>query len=182
MDGLPDAEHPVEHVRMATLPGMWERTITLGSAGKTFSVTGWKIGWAIAPAPLAHAMLMAHQWIPFTVATPLQEAVAVGLEQADERDYFHLAGAMYQAKRDKLLAALGRCGADADAPDGSYFILLDTSRSGRASPGRRAARCRVCRWLTTRGRRGRHSAQPILQRAAQAFDRQPGPLHLLQDR
>ncbi len=70
---------PTEHVRMATLPGMWERTITLGSAGKTFSVTGWKIGWAITSATLVHAVLMAHQWIPFTVATPLQEAVAIAL-------------------------------------------------------------------------------------------------------
>lgn len=104
----PEAGRVVEHIRMATLPGMWERTITLGSAGKTFSVTGWKIGWAIGPEHLIHAIQMAHQWIPFSVATPLQEAVAIGIEQADERDYYAWLSQMYQAKRGKLLASLER--------------------------------------------------------------------------
>lgn len=67
-----------QHTRIASLPGMWERTVTLGSAGKTFSATGWKVGWAIAPEHLARAIALAHQWIPFCVSTPLQEAVAVG--------------------------------------------------------------------------------------------------------
>ena len=81
-------DRPGEHVRIATLPGMWERTITLGSAGKTFSVTGWKIGWAIAPAPLARAMFQAHQWILFAVATPFQEAVAIAFETGQANGYF----------------------------------------------------------------------------------------------
>ena len=85
---------------------MWERTVTLGSAGKTFSVTGWKIGWAIAPRPLAAAILMAHQWIPFAVSTPLQEAVAVALEDAAPRDYFRWLSDMYLAKRDRLISCL----------------------------------------------------------------------------
>jgi aspartate/methionine/tyrosine aminotransferase len=145
----PAAGRVVEHVRIATLPGMWERTVTLGSAGKTFSVTGWKIGWAIAPQHLAHAVLMAHQWIPFAVATPLQEAVAVALERAVDEDYFGWLGAMYQAKRDKLLAALTAVGLTPVAPDGSYFVLFDTGQLDVpvASGARRDVA--VCRWLTT---------------------------------
>jgi aspartate/methionine/tyrosine aminotransferase len=145
----PGAGRPVEHVRMATLPGMWERTVTLGSAGKTFSVTGWKIGWAIAPPRLAQAILMAHQWIPFAVATPLQEAVAVALEEAGERGYFGWLRTMYQAKRDRLLAALAAAGLPPMTPDGSYFIVVDTgSLPLEAPPGERRD-VHVCRWLTS---------------------------------
>jgi len=144
----PDPARTVEHVRMATLPGMWERTITLGSAGKTFSVTGWKIGWAIAPAHLAHAVLMAHQWIPFAVSTPMQEAVAVALEIAPKRDYFTWLSQMYQAKRDKLLGALDAVGLTPVRPDGSYFILVDTSRLDvPVEPGVRRD-VSLCRWFT----------------------------------
>jgi aspartate/methionine/tyrosine aminotransferase len=144
-----DANNPVEHVRIATLPGMWERTVTLGSAGKTFSVTGWKIGWAITPKPIAHAIQMAHQWIPFTVATPLQEAIAVGLEQVQERDYFNWLSTMYRGKRDKLLAALANVGLRATAPDGSYFILFDTSDLDVPIPEGERRDVAICRWLTT---------------------------------
>ena len=145
----PAAGRSVEHVRIATLPGMWSRTVTLGSAGKTFSATGWKIGWAIAPAYLAHAVLMAHQWIPFAVATPLQEAVAVGLEQADERGYFAELSALYQGKRDRLLAGLEEVGLTPVRPDGSYFILFDTSKLDVPVPAGMRRDVAVCRWLTT---------------------------------
>lgn len=118
---------PAEHVRIATLPGMWERTITLGSAGKSFSVTGWKIGWAIAPTRLAGAINLAHQWIPFAVATPLQEAVAIALEEAQKGSYFLWLAEMYQSKRDRLMQALLEAGLTPIRPDGSYFIVADTS-------------------------------------------------------
>ena len=136
------------HVRIATLPGMWERTVTLGSAGKTFSVTGWKIGWAIAPRPLAHAILMAHQWIPFAVSTPMQEAVAVALEQAEARGYFPWLSTMYQAKRDFLLAVLADVGLTPMRPDGSYFIVVDTSRLAVPVPPNVRRDVAICRWLT----------------------------------
>ena len=139
---------PAGHVRIATLPGMWERTVTLGSAGKTFSVTGWKIGWAIAPPRLAHAVLMAHQWIPFAVSTPLQEAVAVALEQAGERGYFAWLGAMYQAKRDRLLTVLDTAGLTPIVPDGSYFIIVDTTSLDVPVPAGTRRDVAVCRWLT----------------------------------
>ncbi len=139
---------PAEHVRIATLPGMWERTVTLGSAGKTFSVTGWKIGWAIAPPRLAHAVLMAHQWIPFAVSTPMQEAVAVALEQAEPRCYFAWLSALYQAKRDRLLGVLDDIGLTPMAPDGSYFIIVDTSKINVPVTGDSRRDVAVCRWLT----------------------------------
>ena len=144
----PTAQRPVEHVRLATLPGMWERTVTLGSAGKSFSVTGWKIGWAIAPPHLAHALTMAHQWIPFAVATPLQEAIAVALEQAEERDYFAELRTMYQAKRDVLLNALDDVGLTPMTPDGSYFIVVDTSKLPVDVPPGARRDVAVCRWFT----------------------------------
>lgn len=144
----PDPARTVEHVRMATLPGMWERTVTLGSAGKTFSVTGWKIGWAIAPAPIAHAVLMAHQWIPFVVATPLQEAVAAAFELAPAHDYFNELSAMYRRKRDKLLGGLQAAGLRPTIPDGSYFILFDTSTLDVPVAEGERRDVAVCKWLT----------------------------------
>ncbi len=143
-----DPARTVEHRRIATLPGMWERTITLGSAGKTFSVTGWKIGWAIAPAHLVHAINMAHQWIPFAVATPLQEAVGIALETAPQQDYFTWLSGMYQAKRDKLLNALNAAGLKPVCPDGSYFILVDTSHLDVALEAGSPRDFSLCRWFT----------------------------------
>lgn len=140
---------PIRHVRMATLPGMWERTLTLGSAGKTFSVTGWKIGWAIGPAHLVHAVNMAHQWIPFAVATPLQEAVAIAFELAPSRDYYTWLATMYQAKRDTLYHALESVNLRPVRPDGSYFILADTSRLDVPVPAGMRRDVAVARWFAT---------------------------------
>jgi N-succinyldiaminopimelate aminotransferase len=140
---------PIAHVRIATLPGMWERTLTLGSAGKTFSVTGWKIGWAIGPAPLVHAVLMAHQWIPFTVATPLQEAVATAFEQAPQEDYYRWLATTYEAKRDKLMGALSEVGLTPVRPDGSYFIIVATGHLDVPVPEGVRRDVAVARWFTT---------------------------------
>jgi kynurenine--oxoglutarate transaminase/cysteine-S-conjugate beta-lyase/glutamine--phenylpyruvate transaminase len=139
---------PAEHVRIATLPGMWERTVTLGSAGKTFSVTGWKIGWAIAPPQLTHAIVMAHQWIPFAVSTPMQEAVAVALEESADRGYFAWLSQMYQAKRDHLLTVLDAVGLTPMTPDGSYFIIVDTAALDAPVAVGERRDVAVCRWLT----------------------------------
>ena len=116
---------PAQHVRIATLPGMWERTITLGSAGKTFSVTGWKIGWAIAPAPLANAINLAHQWIPFAVTTPLQEAVAIAFEEAAKGEYFPWLAEMYQSRARPANASAGRC---RTRPHAARWLLLHRRR------------------------------------------------------
>ncbi len=119
-----------EHLRLASLPGMWERTITLGSAGKTFSVTGWKIGWAVAAAPLSEAIRKVHQWVTYAVSTPLQNAVADALEEADSRGYDAWLREMYQGKRDLLVGALRRSGFRPYVPEGTYFILADFSPWG----------------------------------------------------
>jgi len=110
-----------EHVRLATLPGMAERTVTISSHGKTFSFTGWKIGWAIAPPDLTLGVRRAHQFITFATATPLQHAAAAALALDDE--YYASLAADYQGKRDFLGNALRDVGLDVSTPDGTYFIM-----------------------------------------------------------
>jgi N-succinyldiaminopimelate aminotransferase len=112
-----------EHLRLATLPGMWERTLTLSGAGKTFSCTGWRIGWAIGPASLQEALCRLRQFTVFAAATPLQYAVAAGLGFPDS--YFRRLGAEYQARRDYLAHALAACGLPPRRPEGGFFILTD---------------------------------------------------------
>jgi N-succinyldiaminopimelate aminotransferase len=114
-----------QHVRLATLPGMWERTLTLGGAGKTFSCTGWRIGWAIGPAPLQEALCRLRQFTVFAAATPLQFGVAAGLDLPDA--YFRQLAAGYQGRRDFLQKALAACGLKPNSPEGSFFILTDIS-------------------------------------------------------
>jgi N-succinyldiaminopimelate aminotransferase len=122
------------HVRLATLPGMWQRTLTLSGAGKTFSCTGWRIGWAIGPEPLQAALCRLRQFTVFASATPFQFAVAAGLGSPD--DYFRRLAADYQARRDCLVDALAACGLKPTRPAGSFFILTDVSPFGPAD-GRR---------------------------------------------
>jgi N-succinyldiaminopimelate aminotransferase len=122
-----------KHVRLATLPGMWERTLTLSGAGKTFSCTGWRIGWAIGPAPFQDALCRLRQFTVFASATPLQFAVAAGLHFPDA--YFRQMAADYQARRDFMVDRLTACGLKPTKPAGSFFILTDIS-SIRPTNGR----------------------------------------------
>jgi aspartate/methionine/tyrosine aminotransferase len=115
------------HLSIASLPGGFERTLTISSIGKTFSVTGWKIGWVVAPSTLIHAVRMAHQWIPFAVATPLQIASAKALEQAATNDYYDDLKVMYETKRDLLVSALSDTPFKPLEPQGSYFVVADSS-------------------------------------------------------
>ena len=112
------------HVPMATLPGMRERTITISSFGKTFSLTGWKIGWAAGPPELAGAVRAAHQFITFATATPLQQGAAVALARAGEGYYRDLL-AGYREKRDFLVRELQRIGFRVASPAGAYFVCAD---------------------------------------------------------
>ncbi|KAI8817180.1 pyridoxal phosphate-dependent transferase [Fimicolochytrium jonesii] len=121
----PDSVSPF--IKFASLPGMFERTITVGSIGKMFGVTGWKIGWALGPPEIVRAIWLVHQYIPFTVVTPLQEATAVCLEQTLTNGYFERTIQEYQACRDKLHAALQSVGLTPTLPHGGYFILADTT-------------------------------------------------------
>jgi N-succinyldiaminopimelate aminotransferase len=118
----------VEHVPMATLPGMFERTLTLSSAGKSYSFTGWKVGWATGPAELVGAVLAAKQWLTFTSGSPLQPAVAVALDE--EPDFPRDLGRDLQARRDLLLAGLAEAGITAFVPQGTYFATASVRELG----------------------------------------------------
>ena len=111
------------HIPLMTLPGLRERTMRIGSAGKTFSLTGWKVGYVTAPASIAGNVAKAHQNLTFTTAPNLQRAVAVGLAKGD--DYFASLSGALQAKRDRLAAGLASLGLDVLTAKGSYFISAD---------------------------------------------------------
>jgi N-succinyldiaminopimelate aminotransferase len=114
-----------EHVPLATLPGMAERTLTISSIGKTFSVTGWKIGWACGPAELVGAVRGAKQFMTFAGGTPLQHAAAVALGIAEAHGA-RLAAEL-KSKRDRLCAGLERAGFEVLRPAGTYFVNADVS-------------------------------------------------------
>ena len=111
------------HVPMATLPGMRERTITISSFGKTFSLTGWKIGWAAAPPELTAAVRAAHQFVTFATATPLQHGAATALAAGPE--YYAALLAEYGDRRDYLSRELSRLGFVLRPPQGTYFVCAD---------------------------------------------------------
>ncbi len=113
------------HVPLMCLPGMRDRCMRIGSAGKTFSLTGWKIGYVTAAAPLAGVVAKAHQNLTFTSAPNLQRAVALGLAK-DDAYFAGLAGAL-EAKRDRLAAGLDALGLPTLRSDGSYFVTADFS-------------------------------------------------------
>lgn len=122
--------YDAEHVRMATLPGMWERTVTMSSLGKSFSFTGWKIGWTIAPPELGAGVRAAHQFLTFCSATPLQHGAAAALGAGD--DYYDAFRAEYRARRDLLVDGLARLGFNVFVPHGTYFVLADHTPFGFA--------------------------------------------------
>ncbi|HMQ29599.1 MAG TPA: aminotransferase class I/II-fold pyridoxal phosphate-dependent enzyme [Chloroflexaceae bacterium] len=131
------------HVPIATLPGMWERTLTINSTGKTFSVTGWKIGYAVGPAWLNDALRSAHQWITFATATPLQAAAAAALEGALSNGYYGQLRAEYAERYELLRATLEGAGLPTLPTEGSYFIMADIGATGFAGD------VEFCRWLTS---------------------------------
>ncbi|MFY1704351.1 MULTISPECIES: pyridoxal phosphate-dependent aminotransferase [Micromonospora] len=121
-----DADHP--HVPLATLPGMRERTLRISSAGKTFSCTGWKIGWASGPAALVSALLRVKQFLTFVNAAPLQPAVAVALALPDA--YYTGFRDDLQQRRDQLTAGLTGAGFEVLTPEGTYFVTADIAGLG----------------------------------------------------
>lgn len=121
-----------EHVRIASLPGMWDRTITVGSAGKTFSVTGWKLGWSYGPESLMRSVQLFHQNCIYTCPTPIQEAVAESFEIETKKigqpdSYWgNLAKAMKE-QRDLMVKVLKDANMEPTIPEGGYFLLAETS-------------------------------------------------------
>jgi len=116
-----------EHHRIATFPGMWERTVTVGSAGKAFAATGWRVGWLIGPKWIMQPTLAATTRIVFCTNSPLQEAAACGFEQVKERKFFETQREEYLERRGILVRAFDKMGLKYTLPDGGYFILLDVS-------------------------------------------------------
>jgi len=129
-----------KHAPMASIPGMRDRTITISSFGKTFSLTGWKIGWAAAPPNLTAAVRAAHQFVTFATATPLQYAAAAALDAP--KSYYAELLASYRSKRDYLTSELAAIGFDVHPAHGTYFCCAGFSRF---HDGDDAA---FCKWLT----------------------------------
>jgi aminotransferase len=121
-----------EHVSMASLPGMRERTVTMGSYSKTFSITGWRIGYAAASEPLARAIGMVNDLYYNCAPAPLQRAVAVGIETYGPEFYTDLAKT-YRKKRDIFCELLTEIGLDPIVPKGAYYVLADNRRLGAAN-------------------------------------------------
>jgi N-succinyldiaminopimelate aminotransferase len=111
------------HTRLATLPGMAHRTLTISSLGKTFSVTGWKVGWAVGPAPLVNAVNQARQFITYAVASPLQAAAATALKLPVS--FYEKLRIDYQSRRDRMIGVLEHVGFKVLKPSGSYFVMVD---------------------------------------------------------
>jgi N-succinyldiaminopimelate aminotransferase len=120
----------VEHVPLASLPGMRERTIVVSSSGKTFSFTGWKIGWVCAPAQLVQAVRTVKQFLTYVNGAPFQHAIATALALDDT--YYKAFAHGLQRKRDLLLDGLRAAGFTAYVPDGTYFITTDITPFGES--------------------------------------------------
>jgi N-succinyldiaminopimelate aminotransferase len=117
-----------EHVPICTLPGMWDRTLTISSAGKTFSFTGWKVGWVSGPADLVASVYSAKQWLTFSNAAPMQPAVAQALDK--ETGFYEGLARDLQAKRDLLCEGLAGLDVDVHVPEATYFVTTDVRRYG----------------------------------------------------
>ncbi|MBN8550166.1 MAG: pyridoxal phosphate-dependent aminotransferase [Deltaproteobacteria bacterium] len=116
-----------EHISMASLPGMFEHTITMSSYSKTFAITGWRIGFVAAPAEVADVLRVAFDQLYVCAPTPLQHGVATAIENVGEQYYVSLKKE-YRHKREMLLAALSAAGFAPNVPQGAYYILADTSK------------------------------------------------------
>lgn len=129
------------HVPMASLPGMWERTLTIGSTGKTFSMTGWKIGYAIGPDYLSRSLRAVHQFVTFATATPFQVAMADALNLSEESGYYETLRKEYDDRRRMLADSMTAAGLEPLPIQGSYFLTADVSSFGFESD------MAFCRWL-----------------------------------
>jgi aminotransferase len=117
-----------EHVSMAALDGMRERTVTVSGLSKTWSVTGWRIGWCLAPSDLTNAIRKVHDFLTVGAAHPLQVAIAEAL-QLPPSFYVELLGD-YHERRDAIVSGLRECGFEANAPDGAYYVMAGIGAFG----------------------------------------------------
>ena len=122
---------PYTHTYFASLPGMWERTISCSSLSKTYSITGWRLGYTIAPAEITDRIKKVHDFLTVGAAAPLQEAVIPGLRFG--RDYYDELLKTYTHKRDLFVQGLDAIGLEHTTPQGAYYVLMDISRYGYKS-------------------------------------------------
>ena len=122
---------PYTHTYFASLPGMWERTISCSSLSKTYSITGWRLGYTIAPAEITDRIKKVHDFLTVGAAAPLQEAVIPGLRFG--RDYYDELLKIYTHKRDLFVQGLDAIGLEHTTPQGAYYVLMDISRYGYKS-------------------------------------------------
>ncbi|MEK6702202.1 MAG: aminotransferase class I/II-fold pyridoxal phosphate-dependent enzyme [Planctomycetota bacterium] len=135
------------HISIATLPGMAGRTVTLGSVGKSYNLTGWKVGWAIAWPELTAGVRAAHQFLTFATATPMQHGAAAIINNGEET--ISKTRAMFIANRDKLAEALSEIGFHVFRSDGTYFLMVDHTPVSRGlGLGGDVDDQVFCRWLT----------------------------------
>mmetsp|Transcript_23921 Transcript_23921/g.70453 ORF Transcript_23921/g.70453 Transcript_23921/m.70453 type:complete len:439 (-) Transcript_23921:439-1755(-) len=145
----------LEHVRFATLPGMWERTISVYSAGKTFSCTGWRVGYMVAPSDITAHLLKAQSITAHSNAAPLEQAVAESLRAAETNGYYQELPALLEGKRNIIASALARAGLRPMVSGGGYFLMCDTSHlpvdapaSGPNTPLAERRDFLACKYLT----------------------------------
>ena len=119
---------PYQHTYFATLPGMWQRTISCSSLSKTYSITGWRLGYTIAPPEITDRIKKVHDFLTVGAAAPLQEAVIPGLRFGQE--YYNDLLATYTRKRDLFVEGLDAIGLQHTVPQGAYYILMDISEFG----------------------------------------------------
>ncbi|NLT08291.1 MAG: pyridoxal phosphate-dependent aminotransferase [Ruminococcus sp.] len=122
---------PHKHIYFASLPDMWERTISCSSLSKTYSITGWRLGYVIAPPHIIDTVKKVHDFLTVGAAAPLQEAAVTGLRFGD--DYYKWLQDKYTEKRDLFLKGLDDIGIQHTIPEGAYYILLDISEFGYKS-------------------------------------------------
>ena len=119
---------PYQHIYFASLPGMWERTISCSSLSKTYSITGWRLGYTIAPAEITERLKKVHDFLTVGAAAPLQEAIVPALKFG--QDYYDGLLEKYTHKRDLFLKGLDDIGLEHTVPEGAYYILMDISEFG----------------------------------------------------
>jgi len=130
---------PAVHTYFAALPGMFERTITCGSLSKTYSITGWRLGYTIAPARVTAGIRKVHDFLTVGAAAPLQEAAVTALGFGD--DYYRELGALYAAKRGLFLSYLEKAGLSFVKPQGAYYVLVNIEEFGAKSD------TAFCEWM-----------------------------------